>query len=185
MPTSVETMSRVGEKAGEPCQVDATRTPSLPRFFLSVLVAMRVCMAGFLFMSAGPVRAAEEATEPLSIVTASGPHKFAVEVMHTDAQRERGLMFRRFLPQDRGMLFDFKTVRPVMMWMKNTYIPLDMIFIARSGRVTGIAANAEPLSERIIPSGAPVFAVLEVNAGTAAKIKLKIGDRVRNSLFAP
>lgn len=185
MPTSVETMSRSGEGSAEPCHVDAARVATLPRFFLSVWAAMLVCMAGFLFVSAGLVHAAEDGTEPLSIVTASGPHKFTVEVMRTDAQRERGLMFRRFLPQDRGMLFDFKTVRPVMMWMKNTYIPLDMIFIARSGRVMGIAANAEPLSEQIIPSGVPVLAVLEVNAGTAAKIKLKIGDKVRNSLFAP
>jgi len=119
----------------------------------------------------------------LTIITASGPHRFAVEVMRTPAQLEKGLMFRRFLPANRGMLFDFKTEQPVMMWMKNTYISLDMIFIGKSGRVTSIAANTEPLSENIINSGGPVLAVLEVNAGTAARIGLKVGDKVQNPMF--
>ena len=122
-------------------------------------------------------------TEPLEIVTASGRHVFAIEVMRTDEERERGLMFRRFMPADRGMLFDFKTEQPVLMWMKNTYIPLDMIFISRNGTVTSVAANTEPMSERTISSGPPAFAVLEVNAGVAAKIGLKPGDRVAHGLF--
>jgi uncharacterized membrane protein (UPF0127 family) len=121
--------------------------------------------------------------ERLEIVTASGTHEFSVEVMRSEPQRERGLMFRRFLPQEQGMLFDFATERPVMMWMKNTYLPLDMIFIGRSGRVVGLAENTEPLSEKIIPSGAPAYGVLEVNAGTAARIGLKIGDSIRHPLF--
>ena len=70
------------------------------------------------------------------------------------------------------------------MWMKNTYIPLDMIFISKNGRVANIAANAQPLSETIIPSGAPVFAVLEVNGGVAKRIGLAIGDQVKNALFS-
>ena len=70
-------------------------------------------------------------------------------------------MFRRYLPQDRGMLFDFDVERPVMMWMKNTYLPLDMIFIGHTGKVVGLAENTEPLSEKIIPSGAPAYGVLE------------------------
>jgi hypothetical protein len=135
------------------------------------------------FFPAGTARALEAGTEPLTIVTASGPHQFAVEVMRTPPQLEKGLMFRRFLPADRGMLFDFKVEQPVMMWMKNTYIPLDMIFIGKSGRVVSIAADTEPLSEHIIPSGGPVLAVLEVNAGTAARIGLKVGDKVRDPLF--
>ena len=108
---------------------------------------------------------------------------FAIEVMRTDEERARGLMFRRFMPADRGMLFDFKTEQPVLMWMKNTYIPLDMIFISRNGTVTSVAANTEPMSERTISSGPPAFAVLEVNAGVAAKIGLKPGDRVVHGLF--
>lgn len=121
--------------------------------------------------------------EPLTIVTEGGSHVFQVEVARTDEQRARGLMFRRFMPADRGMLFDFKTEQPVMMWMRNTYIPLDMIFIARDGRVINIAENTEPLSERTIASAAPAFAVLEVNAGISRKIGLKAGDRISHPLF--
>src|SRR5205807_1513412 len=84
--------------------------------------------------------------ERLAIVTASGTHEFSVEVARSGPQRERGLMFRRFLPQERGMLFNFATERPVMMWMKDTYLPLDMIFIGRAGKVVGLAENTEPLS---------------------------------------
>lgn len=123
------------------------------------------------------------ALEPLEIVSSTGHHKFSVEVMRTDSERAKGLMFRRFLPADRGMLFDFKTEQSVMMWMKNTYIPLDMVFISKAGVVTHVAENAEPMSERIISSGGPAYAVLEVNAGTAAKLGIKPGDRVDQSLF--
>ncbi|WP_245257427.1 DUF192 domain-containing protein [Methylocapsa acidiphila] len=137
--------------------------------------------AGALWAQAsdGPDRGLETA----SFATASGPHEFKVEVMRTEQERQRGLMFRRFLPQDRGMLFIFETERPVAMWMKNTYLPLDMIFIGRSGGVVSVAENAEPLSEKIIPSGGPVFAVLEVNAGVAARIGLKPGDLLRSPEF--
>jgi uncharacterized membrane protein (UPF0127 family) len=127
--------------------------------------------------------AAQGNLERLEIVTASGTHEFSVEVMRSGPQRERGLMFRRFLPQERGMLFDFATEQPVMMWMKNTYLPLDMIFIGRAGKVVGLAENTEPLSEKIIPSGAPAYGVLEVNAGTVARIGLRVGDSVRHPLF--
>jgi uncharacterized protein len=138
-----------------------------------------------LSLSVAPAQAedAQAALEPLSIVTASGTHDFSVEVMRTDAERERGLMFRRYLPNDRGMLFNFDVEQPVMMWMKNTFLPLDMIFMDRSGKVVSIAANTEPLSEHIIPSVEPAYAVLEVNAGTAARIGLKVGDEVRNEIF--
>jgi uncharacterized protein len=131
----------------------------------------------------GETPSAQSGLEKLEIVTSSGTHEFWVEVMRSEPQRERGLMFRRFLPKDRGMLFDFAIERPVMMWMKNTYLPLDMIFIARSGKVVGIAENTAPLSEKIIPSGAPACGVLEVNAGTAGRIGLRIGDTVRHPIF--
>ncbi|HUB64290.1 MAG TPA: DUF192 domain-containing protein [Methylocella sp.] len=143
-----------------------------------------------LFFYDSPAGFAEDVLSPprsglekLEIVTASGTYEFSVEVMRSEPQRERGLMFRRYLPQDRGMLFDFGVERPVLMWMKNTYLPLDMIFIGRSGKVVGLAENAEPLSEKIIPSGAPAYGVLEVNAGTAARLGLKIGDSVKHPLF--
>ncbi len=126
---------------------------------------------------------AVDGLEVLTIQTASGNQTFSVEVMRTDEQRERGLMYRRFMPANRGMLFDFKTEQPIMMWMKNTYLPLDMVFISRDGHVASIAENTEPLSERIISSAGPVFAVLEINAGEAARLKIKKGDLVRHPLF--
>ena len=94
-------------------------------------------------------------------------------------------MNRRFLPADRGMLFEFDRDAPVAFWMKNTYIPLDMIFISPKGVVTNVVANAEPLSERAIPSGSPCVAVLELNGGAAAAIGLKVGDTVRHAFFKP
>ncbi|HWG06952.1 MAG TPA: DUF192 domain-containing protein [Beijerinckiaceae bacterium] len=130
-------------------------------------------------------RTQEGGLEPLDFVTANGTHRFSVEVMRTPAQLERGLMFRRFMPADRGMLFDFQVEQPVQMWMKNTYMSLDMVFIERNGTVASIAKNAEPLSERIIPSGAPVYAVVELNAGTADRIDLAPGDHVVQALFKP
>eukprot|EP01037_Dinobryon_pediforme_P006489 gene6489-6558_t len=126
---------------------------------------------------------AADGLETISIVTAQGPQTFAVEVMETPEQHERGLMFRRNMPADRGMLFNFHESQPIMMWMKNTYIPLDMIFTDDAGKITWIAENAEPLSEAIIPSHGPVYAVLELNGGVAARLKIRIGDRMKASIF--
>jgi uncharacterized protein len=138
----------------------------------------------FLAGSAGvPTRGAE--LDSLEIATSTGRHAFQVEIADNDATRERGLMDRRYMAADHGMLFEFDGDAPVAFWMKNTYIPLDMIFIARSGVVTRIVANAEPLSERVIPSGGPCAAVLELNGGTAASIGLKVGDKVRHPFFQP
>ncbi len=128
---------------------------------------------------------ADPAVDDLSIVTATGRHHFAVEVMRTREQLERGLMYRRQMAADRGMLFDFGAVQPVTMWMRNTYLPLDMVFIAADGRVVSVKRDAEPLSEATIPSGGDVLGVLEVNAGTAARIGLKPGDRVVDPMFKP
>ena len=163
------------------------------KFLRKVLSVAPVAFAAALFSLApasSPVLAqapaqqqAETSLEPLTIVTTSGPHVFSVEVMRTDEERAKGLMFRRFMPQDRGMLFDFKREEQVAMWMKNTYLALDMVFMDRTGKVVNVAQNAEPLSERIIPSRAPTYAVLELNAGVAKAIDLKVGERVENSLF--
>jgi uncharacterized protein len=131
---------------------------------------------------AAPLRA-ETGTEPLVIVTAKGPVTFAVEVMRNDEDRAKGLMFRRYMPEDRGMLFDFKQPQPVFMWMKNTYIPLDMVFIRKDGSIARIAEDTEPLSTRTIASGEDVIAVLELNGGTAQKQGIKAGDKVQHGLF--
>lgn len=128
--------------------------------------------------------AAAQSLETLTIHTASGAHSFAVEVARTPEERATGLMHRRFLPADRGMLFDFGETAPVAMWMKNTYISLDMLFIRADGTIARIAQRTEPLSTRIVPSGEPVLSVLELNAGTAARIGAKPGDKVEHPLFS-
>jgi uncharacterized membrane protein (UPF0127 family) len=129
-----------------------------------------------------PARA-EGPMEPLTIVSRGGRHAFEVEVMRDDAGRAQGLMFRRSMAPDRGMLFDFERSEPVTMWMKNTYLPLDMLFIRADGTVARIATDTEPLSTRTIASGEPVLGVLELNAGTAARLGLHAGDRVEHPLF--
>jgi uncharacterized membrane protein (UPF0127 family) len=140
-------------------------------------------MAAAVALVAWPAAALAQALETVTLVTASGRHAFQVEVMRTPEQRAKGLMFRRFMPQDRGMLFDFERVEPVSMWMQNTFIPLDMVFIRPDGTVARIAEQTEPLSTRTIPSGEPVLGVLEVNGGVAARIGLKPGDKVEHPLF--
>ncbi len=127
--------------------------------------------------------AASADLETLEIATKSGVHVFAVEVARDDTERAKGLMFRRELPEGHGMLFDFAREAPVAMWMRNTFIPLDMIFIQGDGRILRIAENTEPKSERIIPSGGPVLAVLEVIGGTARKLGIAPGDRVAHPIF--
>ena len=121
--------------------------------------------------------------QPLEIATKSGVQVFSVEMATTDKERETGLMYRKELPDGKGMLFDFSPEQQVSMWMKNTYIPLDMIFIRADGRILRIAENTEPLSTRIIPSGGPAKGVLEVIAGTAKKYGIAPGDRVAHPLF--
>jgi uncharacterized membrane protein (UPF0127 family) len=122
--------------------------------------------------------------DTIEIVTSSGVHAFTVELATNDAERERGLMFRKELPEGHGMLFNFEHDRPVAFWMHNTYISLDMIFIRGDGRILHVAENTQPMSDALIPSGGPVRAVLEVIAGTARKFHIAPGDRVTGSIFA-
>jgi len=135
-----------------------------------------------LVVAAVPARPAPLQT--LEIASKSGVHTFAVEMAVTPAEREKGLMFRKELPEGRGMLFDFQHDQDVSFWMENTYIPLDMIFIRGDGRILRIAENTEPLSTKLIPSGGPVRAVLEVIGGTAAKLGIAPGDTVAHSIFS-
>jgi uncharacterized membrane protein (UPF0127 family) len=126
-------------------------------------------------------RAADE--QALEIVSKSGVHVFSVEVMRTPEEKAKGLMYRRELAQGRGMLFDFSPEQAVSMWMKNTYISLDMLFIRADGRIARIAENTTPESEAIIAAGTPVRGELEVIAGTAKKFGIAPGDRVAHPLF--
>jgi uncharacterized membrane protein (UPF0127 family) len=120
---------------------------------------------------------------PLVIETAKGPQRFTVEMATTGAQQERGLMFRKTLAPNAGMLFDFVGEDEHSFWMKNTLIPLDMLFIKKDGTVARISVNAKPLSEDSIPSYEPVRAVLEIPGGRAAELGLKAGDKVRHAIF--
>jgi uncharacterized protein len=132
------------------------------------------------FMSFTTAQSAEQ--EVIGITTKAGKqHAFSVELAITDAEKQRGLMFRRSVPEFTGMLFDFKDERERQMWMKNTYVSLDMIFIQSDGRIRSIAENTQTESEKVISSGGPVRAVLEVVAGTARKLGIAPGDRVESA----
>jgi uncharacterized membrane protein (UPF0127 family) len=115
---------------------------------------------------------------PLTISSKSGVHHFIVEVAATAAEQERGLMFRKSLGPDRGMIFPYEPAQEVAFWMKNTLIPLDMIFIRADGTIARIAANTVPLSLDPVPSLEPVAAVLEIAGGRAAELGIREGDRV-------
>lgn len=126
---------------------------------------------------------AEMRKDVLKLITASGTHTFQVEVAETAAEKARGLMFRRSLADDAGMIFPYSPPQEATMWMRNTYISLDMIFIRQDGTVHRVAANTEPFSEEVIASNGDVAAVLELKAGTAQNIQLKAGDKVLHKLF--
>jgi uncharacterized membrane protein (UPF0127 family) len=131
---------------------------------------------GILF--AAPAFAQTADLQKIEIASKNGTHPFMVELAANDEERARGLMFRKELPEGRGMLFDFKQEQETGFWMRNTYIPLDMVFIRADGTIRRIAANTEPLSERTVPSGGPVRYVLEVIGGTARKLGIEPGDKV-------
>ena len=119
----------------------------------------------------------------LSIRTRQGAEWFTVYIADTPARSQQGLMYLKWLPVDYGMLFPQDAPRAMSMWMKNTLIPLDMLFIDAQGRVVYIRERTTPLSEDIISSPVPVKAVLELAGGECAKLGIKVGDRVRHRLF--
>jgi len=150
----------------------------IKRLACAVLFVMAaVC----LVVPSPAARGAEQQT--LEIASKTGVHVFAVELAVTDEERARGLMFRRSVPDAYGMLFDFKRDQEVTMWMRNTYVSLDMIFIQSDGRIRRIAENTETESDKIISSAGPVRAVLEVVAGTARKLGIEPGDRVATPIL--
>lgn len=144
----------------------------------------RSLLVAGLVLPAAPVLARGDMTR-LTIVTRAGVrHPFQLEIANTPESRSRGLMFRRELAPDRGMLFEFGARETeISMWMKNTYIPLDMIFIRANGVIGHIAENTTPLSEATISSNGPVKGVLEVIGGTAKRLGIAAGDRVEHPFF--
>jgi uncharacterized protein len=123
--------------------------------------------------------------EPLVIHAGGSAYKFEVEVVSTPATREQGLMYRQSLPSNGGMLFLYPTEQPVAFWMKNTLIPLDMLFLDAEGDIIRIAHNTVPFDETPVESGVPVKAVLEVKGGTASALGIKEGDRVESAALGP
>lgn len=150
------------------------------------LLRIFICLLAVTVLSSlsGLARAQEIARiEPVTVVTQKQAAIFDAEVADTDDLRARGLMFRHKLPEDRAMLFDFGEPRPAAMWMKNTYISLDMLFIRADGSIAAVAENTEPMSLQTISVQEPVKAVLEVAAGTVKRLGIQRDDKVFHPIF--
>jgi uncharacterized protein len=143
-----------------------------PRLALAVLLAGGAAMA----QEAGP-------TEPFVVATRQGPIDLRLEIADEPQERQQGLMHRRSLAQRSGMLFDFERDGPVSMWMRNTYIPLDMLFIDGRGVIVHIEARTEPLSEATIFAGQHVRGVIELEGGAAEMLGIEVGDVVARPVF--
>lgn len=150
-------------------------------------ISLRPLLALLLLLVGVPASPAQQLarfpTGELTIESANARHKFQVELATTPAQLEQGLMFRQSMAPDAGMLFDFQRPVPVSMWMKNTFIPLDMLFIDAQGRIINIAERTVPHSLEPVSAAAPARAVLELNGGTAARLGIRPGDRVLSPIF--
>jgi uncharacterized protein len=157
-------------------------TSSVPR---TLLRSLRAIVVGALLCTGAAAAPASVSFEEssLTVDAADGQFEFLVEMAVNPAQRSQGLMFRESLEEDRGMLFDFGKSQRATMWMRNTYVPLDMLFIDEGGQITQIAANTQPLSDAVIASREPVRAVLELRGGISAKLGIRPGDRVIHPLF--
>lgn len=152
---------------------------------LAGAAAILAIVAGVGGGTAGCSTAAAEVAADRQVVveTSEGPRKFVVELADTAESRRRGLMYRTDLPDGTGMLFDFEKPRPVGMWMKNTLIPLDMLFIDSGGRVVHIEHEAEPHSLQVRGPRRPVLGVLEIAGGAADRLGIDLGDVVRHPMF--
>ena len=152
-----------------------------------IKLGRRSLLGAALVLAAGAARAQNGEVQfkrsSLVIDTGARQLKFDVELALNDVERARGLMFRDKLGPYEGMLFDFYREAPVSFWMKNTLIPLDMVFIAGDGTIRHIHANAKPHSTDTIPSEYPVRAVLEINGGSARLLGIRPGDKVKHPIF--
>jgi len=153
------------------------------------MITRRAVFAGLASAASGlswVVVAAELQQFPrseLTIISATGRHRFQIEVAETPAQMVQGLMFRRSLAADAGMLFDYKHPTTATMWMHNTLIPLDMLFVDARGKIVNIQQRAVPQSDDVITAAAPVRAVIELNGGTAERLGIAPGDQVLHPIF--
>ncbi len=148
--------------------------------FSAALLVLAACAAPD---KAGAEPGAISPLEDLQVVTRTGTHNFKVEIADDEAERQNGLMNRPSMGPDRGMLFEFEDERDRAFWMHNTYIPLDIIYIDRTGKIVSIAANTTPFSETPIPSMGAAKGVLELNGGRAAALGIQAGDTVKHPFF--
>ncbi|MEM9332645.1 MAG: DUF192 domain-containing protein [Pseudomonadota bacterium] len=157
------------------------------RLFVSMLVLGCLAVSGAILSTAhAELKADPNAvlpTETLAVTTSAGEFTFTIEVADEDAERQQGLMFRETMLPTHGMLFEFQKTQVIYMWMENTVLSLDMIFIRPDGSVARIEENTKPYSRRVISSGEPVSHVLELNAGMSRLIGLKRGDKVIHHFF--
>jgi uncharacterized membrane protein (UPF0127 family) len=152
----------------------------LRRLILTALIlVVSACAQG----EKPPLDGAGKPMEALTVVTASGPHAFWVEIADDEPERQRGLMFRPPLEADRGMLFEFEAAEEQGFWMRNTPSSLDIVYIGADGRIVSIARHTTPFSDAVLPSNGPAKGVLEVRAGRMDEIGAKPGDTVRHPFF--
>ncbi|MFN4277753.1 MAG: DUF192 domain-containing protein [Ferrovibrio sp.] len=149
----------------------------------AVLLSVILFSASFMFSAWAQPQPTLPQSELVIVTSGKGPQRFTVELADNDQSRARGMMFRQSMAPDAGMLFDFKQEQMASFWMRNTLIPLDMIFIKADGTILNIHQRAIPRDETGINSTGPVRAVLEVNGGTASRLGIKPGDRVQHAIF--
>ena len=148
------------------------------------LVFSAFILAAVFALDSGQTRGGETFRESqLTVTTATGVHALVIEIAETPVQRTQGLQGRQNLAVDTGMLFDFGELQHTSMWMKNTFISLDMLFIDGDGTIVSITRNTEPHSLTMITSSRPVKGVLEVRAGTVARLGIRSGDRVSHPIL--
>jgi uncharacterized membrane protein (UPF0127 family) len=156
--------------------------PRMTRLIRWAALAVFLLLTG---VSAGAQQLVTFKTGAVTITTAAGPLKFKVELASDERQREQGLMYRQALAPDAGMLFIYTQPQPVSVWMENTLIPLDILFIRADGVIARIHERAVPFSRATMDSGEPVKYFLELNGGAAARLGIKPGDKVDGDAISP
>ena len=150
-------------------------------FTLVLVLALSACAQPAPRLAVDPASGLE--LEQLTIETRTGPVNFTVEIADDEAERNRGLMYRESLADDRGMLFHFQQPEMASFWMRNTILSLDIIFIGPDGRILNIADHTTPYSEEPIPAAGLTRGVLELRAGRAEELGIRPGDHVRHRIF--